>query len=240
MPDKYRITLSDGRVFDVVTEGGPPTEADVLANLPRTEPKKSSADPSIPTVGMALSGAAKLAKPIAAGLEEFATNPNVAAKAAKVGQVIGGLTSLPAGLSGFGDVSRGVWAGGKSGWFTGKLAQKMVAPLATAAEAVAPIAEAVSMPLSMMSAESEVLNRLNDPTELEALQQRLSGHSPSDRQPDFIDTLNKWFGTVKAAQQVAPNTVLSADEIKKLNKLIDSGVPVPIATQTVLQLRGQH
>lgn len=88
----------------------------------------------------------------------------------------------------------------------------------------------------MLGAESDVLSRLNDPTELAALQDRLAGKS-SDRQPDYIDTLAKWFGTVKAAQQVAPNTVLSATEIKQLNQLVENGIPAPIATQTILQLR---
>lgn len=36
MPDKYRVALSDGRTFDVVTEGGAPSEADVLASLSQT------------------------------------------------------------------------------------------------------------------------------------------------------------------------------------------------------------
>jgi hypothetical protein len=38
MADKYRVTLSDGRVFDVQTEGGPPSEADVLASLGASPP----------------------------------------------------------------------------------------------------------------------------------------------------------------------------------------------------------
>ncbi len=46
MPETYKVTLSDGRAFNVTTEGGPPSEADVLASLgtdtppppPRTAP----------------------------------------------------------------------------------------------------------------------------------------------------------------------------------------------------------
>lgn len=33
MPQKYRVKLSDGRSFDVETEGGPPSEADVMSML---------------------------------------------------------------------------------------------------------------------------------------------------------------------------------------------------------------
>ncbi len=33
MPDTYRVKLSDGREFNVTTEGGPPSEADVLGSL---------------------------------------------------------------------------------------------------------------------------------------------------------------------------------------------------------------
>lgn len=34
MPETYRVKLSDGREFDVTTEGGAPSEADILGNLP--------------------------------------------------------------------------------------------------------------------------------------------------------------------------------------------------------------
>jgi hypothetical protein len=40
MPQKYRVKLSDGREFDVETEGGPPSESDILSNL---EPKAAPA-----------------------------------------------------------------------------------------------------------------------------------------------------------------------------------------------------
>jgi len=33
MPQKYRVALSDGRTFDVETEGGPPDEASIMAQL---------------------------------------------------------------------------------------------------------------------------------------------------------------------------------------------------------------
>jgi hypothetical protein len=43
MPDTYQIKLSDGRTFNVTTEGGPPSEADVLANLDKLTTSTPSA-----------------------------------------------------------------------------------------------------------------------------------------------------------------------------------------------------
>lgn len=41
MPDTYHVKLSDGREFNVTTEGGAPSEADVLANLPAVAAKQT-------------------------------------------------------------------------------------------------------------------------------------------------------------------------------------------------------
>jgi hypothetical protein len=38
MPETYRVTLTDGRTFNVTTEGGPPSEADVMASLSNDSP----------------------------------------------------------------------------------------------------------------------------------------------------------------------------------------------------------
>lgn len=46
MPQTYRVTLSDGRAFDVTTEGGPPSEQDVLGSLSAPAPTEA---PSVQT-----------------------------------------------------------------------------------------------------------------------------------------------------------------------------------------------
>lgn len=50
MPQKYRVTLSDGRAFDVTTEGGPPSEQDVLGSLGGGVPETPAAPvaPAVP------------------------------------------------------------------------------------------------------------------------------------------------------------------------------------------------
>jgi hypothetical protein len=75
---------------------------------------------------------------------EFGTNPNVPKIAANIGRAVGGMTSLPAGQSGFGSIQKGAYAGGKSGWFTGKMLQDLARPASTAMEAAAPVATALS------------------------------------------------------------------------------------------------
>jgi hypothetical protein len=73
---------------------------------------------------------------------EVATHPNAAKTGAAIGQVLGGVEGAlkggPLGAAG------GVWTGGKAGWFTGKLAQRMAAPVANALEKVAPYAQTLS------------------------------------------------------------------------------------------------
>lgn len=91
-----------------------------------------------------------LAPYIHKGLEELATNPNVMKTGAKIGRVIGGLSApiggaLEAGPAGFlmgsAAASKSAWAGGKTGWFTGKMLQNIAASLEPHVKS---IAEAVS------------------------------------------------------------------------------------------------
>ena len=73
---------------------------------------------------------------------ELATNPGVPKAGSIVGQLAGGVEGALKGgpLSAAG----GAWAGGKAGWFTGKLAQKLSAPVASAWESMAPYAAKVA------------------------------------------------------------------------------------------------
>lgn len=54
MPDTYRIKLSDGREFEVTTEGGPPSEADILASLNASPTPTRQADAKPSMMGTAL------------------------------------------------------------------------------------------------------------------------------------------------------------------------------------------
>lgn len=90
----------------------------------------------------------KLVPAATTGLMDYGTSPTVANTGASIGRAIGGITSLPAGLSGFGDVAKGVWAGGRSGWFTAKLTQDIARPIAnilSKATGAAPAAIAESL-----------------------------------------------------------------------------------------------
>lgn len=128
MPSKYRITTDQG-VFDVTVDDTPAAEQSAHQSSVGALP--------VAAASPALSMAANVASRVA-------TSPTLPKTAATVGRVVGGVTSLPAGLSGFGDVQRGVWAGGRSGWFTGKLIQDVAMPIAKTLERLEPVARAVS------------------------------------------------------------------------------------------------
>ncbi len=90
-----------------------------------------------------MAAAAPVVLPAAARLAmETATNPAVPRIGSTVGQIAGGIEGLMKGgpLAAAG----GAWVGGKAGWFTGKLAQKIAAPIAGMAEAAAPYVNAVA------------------------------------------------------------------------------------------------
>ncbi len=158
MPETYTVKLSDGREFDVETEGGPPSEADIMAALPfmtaaaTSAPIQESARPgSNASLGMA--AAARAVPATARAAMEVATNPAIPRVAAQVGRVAGGVGPVVGGaaaggavgaLAGVGASSRGAWAGGKAGWLTGKMAQGLATPVAGALEKVAPYAQALS------------------------------------------------------------------------------------------------
>ena len=83
------------------------------------------------------------AVPLAANLSmRAATSPNVPKYGSILGQLVGGIEGLrhegPMGAA------AGVWAGGKAGWFSGKLAQRLGAPVAAVMDKVAPYAQTLS------------------------------------------------------------------------------------------------
>jgi hypothetical protein len=101
----------------------------------------------------AMQGASALIQPVANAAAEVATNPNVPKMAATIGRTIGAVAPPVAGaieagpvgfLAGTAAAAKGAWAGGKTGWFTGKLAQNVAAPIADIMEKAVPYAQAVS------------------------------------------------------------------------------------------------
>lgn len=119
-------------------------------------PVSASSDPKDPNWGLPqqlkeqpssngaleLQAVAKSAPAITRVAEEVATSPLVPKVVAKAGQLAGGaqaaLRGSPFGIAG------DAWAGGRAGWFTGKLAQNVAAPVANALETLAPYAQAIS------------------------------------------------------------------------------------------------
>lgn len=107
--------------------------------------------PSSSALGLQATAAA--APTAVRAVEELATNPAVPKLAATAGRVIGGISApvtgavyggVPGAVVGAAEASKAAWAGGKTGWFTGKLAQELASPVARAADALAPYAQAIS------------------------------------------------------------------------------------------------
>lgn len=155
MPQTYRVKLSDGREFDVTTEGGAPSEADVIGSIPKGDTPNIASQASIaPSDGGGLSlSALKSAVPaMARGSRAFVDSPAVPRVTAAAGRVLGGLAPIVGGASqaglggaaiGMAGSANGAWAGGKTGWFTGKMLQRLAHPVASGLEAVAPYAQAL-------------------------------------------------------------------------------------------------
>lgn len=99
---------------------------------------------------LGMASTARVIPAAARGAMEAATNPNVPKAAAAIGRVAGGVAPIIGGasaggpvgaLAGVGATAKGSWAGGKAGYFTGKLAQGLASPVAGALEKVAPYAQ---------------------------------------------------------------------------------------------------
>lgn len=103
--------------------------------------------------GMDAAAAGAVLPGAARGAMELATNPSVPQVAAKVGRVVGGLAPAVTGIvegspmgtmAGLAASGKTAWAGGKTGYFTGKAMQGAAAPVASVLEKVAPYAQALS------------------------------------------------------------------------------------------------
>lgn len=87
-----------------------------------------------PTTTLATAALPTVASAAGKGITELATNPNVPKAAATAGRAVGAVTSLPSGLGGFGSIQKGVWNGGRAGYFTGKMVQNAALDIVNAVD----------------------------------------------------------------------------------------------------------
>lgn len=96
MPQTYRIKLSDGREFDVATDGGPPSEQDILANLSAPKAVSSQLEAAPPPTAADAWKAATLGVPHPEQAPLPNATPDILPAA---GGAIGGLVGGPAGAA---------------------------------------------------------------------------------------------------------------------------------------------
>lgn len=150
---------------------------------------------------LGLAASRGLVAPGATAATELATNPAVPRAFATGGRVIGGLApivggaeaaGLPGGLLGVGAAAKGSWAGGKAGWFTGKMLQNMAAPVATGLQRLEPVAHALS-PINVAQGGLD-LAQMADPKrkDIGFLGVGKSERSPGDDKPAALNALATW------------------------------------------------
>lgn len=130
-----------------------PQYADLAKDTPAPQQGATAADVGGVALGRATAGVASAASPvIRQGVEQLATSPAVPRVGATAGRIIGGIAPIAGGayeggpvgaLAGLAASARGSWAGGKTGWFTGKLLQNVAAPVASGLQKIAPYAESL-------------------------------------------------------------------------------------------------
>lgn len=167
------VTTKTANVSDLASD----EELDpVAASLKDAQQTDSWASKAASVIGQSAAATVPVVK---AGAEELATNPNVPRIAAQIGRSAGGIAPVVGGLVeggpigglvGMAAAAKGAWAGGKTGWFTGKLAQQLAAPIAKAANAIEPYAG----PLSALSAEGATLGNINSPQGVSAFANSLT------------------------------------------------------------------
>lgn len=158
----YRRVQVDGKFYDVPDTATSEQISGYLkaipaANAPHAPKARTWTDVAAGVTAGGILGGARALPTIQKIAEEVATNPNVPRVSASIGRVIGGVAPIVGGayeggpigaLAGVAAASKGAWAGGKTGWFTGKLLQNVAAPVANAAETLAPYAKMLT-PLSI-------------------------------------------------------------------------------------------
>lgn len=153
MPDPKVVILGEDGTRHVFPAGFDPARAAAIVRGQPTQEAVSQTEPTVPpSTNTALEmQAARRVLPIATdAIQGFATSPTVARTGATIGRiagsvappVVGALKYGPVGgLLGLREMAAGGWAGGKTGWFTGKLLQRAAMPIANTLEKAAPYAQ---------------------------------------------------------------------------------------------------
>lgn len=195
MPDK--LLSADANAGQLLS-------ADPSAAMPSDAPMRAD-HPILAAIGAASGVSLPIVK---AAIEELATNPNVPRLGAKIGRFAGAVAppltgAIEAGPLGFfGGLlasSKSAWAGGKTGWFTAKLAQNVAAPVAKAISAIEPYMPA----LAALAQEGDTLGRINSPESVASLVKTLK---PEHRyklmafyrdKPDYMTAIRSAIGMTK-------------------------------------------
>lgn len=182
----YKVTTDQGEYNITVDE--PQAATDAASNKPTSYG------------GLATAGAGKAVPALSRAAEEVATSPAVPRLAASAGRMIGAVAPVvEAGPIGLVASARGAWAGGKAGWFTGKLAQNVAAPIASVAAKAEPYAQA----LSTLSGVQSLLDmaQIADPSrkDIGVLGVSLGDkRAPGDTQPAALNALGDAFAAAIA------------------------------------------
>lgn len=128
---------------------------------------KASREQNAPQTDSGALGLAAL-RPATSLVTDMATNPAFPKATATAGRIVGGLAPVIGGGSKYGlggaamglaGSAQGSWAGGKTGYFTGKMLQNMAMPVAKGMNAMAPYVG----PLTVASGASD-LAQMAEPT----------------------------------------------------------------------------
>jgi hypothetical protein len=150
MADAVKRVQFDGKIHEFPADF---TDAEISAALGAIPEANAPQVPNAPTWKTVVATGSAAAVPTALRVAEgVATNPGVPAAAAQIGRIVGAVGpavgefaagNVPAGLAMAGQAGRSAWAGGKAGWFTGKLLQNAAAPVASALETIRPFTSAL-------------------------------------------------------------------------------------------------
>ncbi len=150
-------------------------------------PTTPTAAPPSDALGLGLTAAVKSLPAATTLAEQVATSPAVPRMAATAGRVLGAVVPPVAGafeagpigaLLGVGGMAGGSWAGGRTGWFTGKMLQNVAAPLTNALAAVEPYAQVLTKIAGAQSALD--LAQMADPTRRDIGTFGVGLHDPQD------------------------------------------------------------
>lgn len=129
------------------------SQAQIDAASAKLYRESQGAAPPSDSTGVGMFAAAKAAPTAAYLAEQAATSPGLPRAMATAGRVVGAVTppvvgayegGVVGGLAGLAASAKGSWAGGKTGYFSGRLLQNIAAPIANALTAVEPFAQALS------------------------------------------------------------------------------------------------